>query len=139
MANQSTSNVKLNVDKGSVKLNFFQLIITNIIKSIVGVILSPKVVFIFLINYNIIYGPDVKFNDSVDFIKKCKNLFKQIIKRISGLIIKILLSIALQKIAKLVGDAVAKKNTEKIKNKKSQLLSLVGVSQDILRTIKGLT
>jgi hypothetical protein len=105
----------------------------------VGVILSPKVVFIFLINYNIIYGPDVKFNDSVDFIKKCKNLFKQIIKRISGLIIKILLSIALQKIAKLVGDAVAKKNTEKIKNKKSQLLSLVGVSQDILRTIKGLT
>jgi hypothetical protein len=139
MANQSTSNVKLNVDKGSVKLNFFQLIITNIIKSIVGVILSPKVVFIFLINYNIIYGPDVKFNDSVDFIKKCKNLFKQIIKRISGLIIKILLSIALQKIAKLVGDAIAKKNTEKIKNKKSQLLSLVGVSQDILRTIKGLT
>ena len=138
MANDSAKNVKVNVDRGSVKLNFIQLLITNLIKAIVGVVLSPKIVMIFLLNYKIVYGPDAKFGDAIDFIKKNKKLFKQIIKRIAGMVIRILLAIALQKIAKLVGDAVMKKNTEKLKNKKSQLLSLVGIPQDALRAIKGL-
>jgi hypothetical protein len=138
MANETTKNVRAKVDKGSVKLNFIQSIITNLIKAIVGIVLSPKIVFIFLINYKIVYGPDANFKDAIDFIKKNKNLFKQIIKRIAGLIIKILLAIALQKIAKLVGDAMVEKNIEKTKNKKSQLLSLVGVPQAALRAIKGL-
>lgn len=138
MANDTTKNVKVNVDRGSVKLNFIQLLITNLIKAIVGIVLSPKIVMIFLINYKIVYGPDAKFRDAIDFIKKNEKLFKQIMKRIAGLIIRILLAIALQKIAKLVGDAVMKKNTEKLKNKKSQLLSLVGIPQDALRAIKGL-
>ena len=138
MASESSKNVSAKLDKGSVKLNFIQLMITNLIKAIVGIVLSPKIVMIFLINYKIVYGPDAKFGDAVDFIKKNKKLFKQIMKRIAGLVIKILLAIALQKIAKLVGDAVMKKNIEKNKNKKTQLLSLVGVPQSALRAIKGL-
>lgn len=138
MANDSTKKLKFTSDKGSVKLNFIQLLITNLIKAIVGIVLSPKIVIIFLINFKIVYGPDAKFADAIDFIKKNKKLFKQIMKRIAGLVIRILLAIALQKITKLVGDAMIKKNIEKNKNKKAQLLSLVGVPQDALRAIKGL-
>jgi hypothetical protein len=138
MANESARDVKLIKDKGSVKLNFIQLLITNLIKAIVGIVLSPKIVMIFLINYKIIYGPTATYGDAIDFIKKNKKLFKQIMKRIAGMIIKILLAIALQKIAKLVGDAMIEKNIEKNKNKKTQLLSLVGVPQEALRAIKGL-
>ncbi len=138
MAEDSSTKVKFKVDKGSVKLNFIQLLITNLIKAIVGIVLSPKIVMIFLINYKIVYGPTATFGDAVDFIKKNKKLFKQIIKRIAGLVIRILLAIALQKIAKLVGDAIIQKNIEKNKNKKAQLLSLVGIPQDALRAIKGL-
>jgi len=138
MANESARDVKLIKDKGSVKLNFIQLLITNLIKAIVGIVLSPKIVMIFLINYKIIYGPTATYGDAIDFIKKNKKLFKQIMKRIAGMIIKILLAIALQKIAKLVGDAMVEKNIEKNKNKKTQLLSLVGVPQEALRAIKGL-
>ena len=138
MANDSSRNVKVNVDKGSVKLNFIQLLITNLIKAIVGIVLSPKIVMIFLINYKIIYGPTATFGDAIDFIKKNRKLFNQIIKRIAGLIIRILLSIALQKITKLVAEAMVEKNVEKNKNKKAQLLSLVGVPQEALRMIKGL-
>ena len=138
MAEESSNNVKIVKDKGSVKLNFIQMIITNLIKAIVGIVLSPKIVMIFLINYKIVYGPDAKFRDAIDFIKKNKKLFKQIMKRIAGLIIRILLAIAIQKITKLVADAMFQKNIEKNKNRKSQLLSLVGVPPEALRAIKGL-
>ena len=138
MAEESSKNVKIVKDKGSVKLNFIQMIITNLIKAIVGIVLSPKIVMIFLINYKIVYGPDAKFADAIDFIKKNKKLFKQIMKRIAGLIIRILLAIAIQKITKLVAQAMIEKNIEKNKNRKSQLLSLVGVPPEALRAIKGL-
>jgi len=138
MASDSARNVKLTKDKGSVKLNFIQLLITNLIKAIVGIVLSPKIIMIFLINYKIIYGPTATFSDAIDFIKKNKKLFKQIIKKIAGMIIKILLAIAIQKITKLVADAMIEKNIEKNKNKKTQLLSLTGVPQEALRAIKGL-
>jgi hypothetical protein len=138
MAEESSKNVKIVKDKGSVKLNFIQMIITNLIKAIVGIVLSPKIVMIFLINYKIVYGPDAKFRDAIDFIKKNKKLFKQIMKRIAGLIIRILLAIAIQKITKLVAEAIAQKTIEKTKNRKSQLLSLVGVPPEALRAIKGL-
>jgi cbb3-type cytochrome oxidase cytochrome c subunit len=59
-------------------------------------------------------------------------------KRIAGLIIRILLAIAIQKITKLVAEAIAQKTIEKTKNRKSQLLSLVGVPPEALRAIKGL-
>ena len=137
MAEDSARNVKIKTDKGSVKLNFIQLIITNLIKAIVGIVLSPKIVIIFLVNFKIVYGPTATFHDAIDFIKKNKKLFKQIIKRIAGLIIKILLAIAIQKISKLVGDAMTAKNVEKNKNRKTQLLSLVGVPSEVLRIIKG--
>ena len=59
-------------------------------------------------------------------------------KKIAGMIIKILIAIALKKIAELVASGATKSQTEKSKNQVSQLLSLVGVSQQTLRLIKGL-
>lgn len=138
MANQTTANSNNMSDHMSIKLNFFQQIINNLIRAIVGIILSPKVVLIFLINYRIIYGPNAGFSGPIDFIKKNKNLMRSIMKRIAGLIIKILLAIALKKIAEMVADSTAKKQTEKAKNQLAQLLSLVGIPQETLRIIKGL-
>jgi len=104
----------------------------------VGIVLSPKIVMIFLINYKIVYGPSASYKNAVDFIKKNKKLFRLIIKRIAGMIIKILLAIAMKRITKLISDAVKEKAKEKIANKKTQMLSLVGVPQEVLRRIKGL-
>lgn len=138
MAEQTTTNSTNSSDHIAIKLNFFQEIIQTLIKAIVGVILSPKVVMIFMINYKIIYGPDATYSDGVDFIKKNKNLIKSITKSISAMIIKILLAIALKKIAELVADAAMKKQIEKGKTQLGQLLSLVGIPQDTLRIITGL-
>lgn len=139
MADQNTLNSTDTSDNVSIKLNFIQQIINNLIKAIIGVIISPKIAMIFLINYKIIYGPTATFGDAVDFIKKNKNLFNSIMKKISGMIIKILVSIALKNIALLVAETAAKRQNEKSKNQLSQLLSLIGIPQESLRVIKGLS
>ncbi len=94
---------------------------------------------VFLINYKIVYGPNAKYNDGIDFIKKNKKLFRSLMKGIAGLIIKILVVIALKNIAELVAAAVAKRQIEKSKSSLTQMLSLIGITQETLRLIKGLT
>lgn len=139
MADKNTKNSDDPTNKQTIKLNFIQNIIVNIIKSIINVVLSPKVIIFFLINFKIIYGPNAEFTDVMDFLKKNKQLIKQIIKKITGLIIELLLAIVLKQIAELVAKEQAKIQIDKAKNKIAQLLSLVGVPQEAIRVIKGLS
>ncbi len=139
MANETTQNSTNPVDNQTIKLNFIQQIIDTLIKAIVGVMLSPKVVMVFLINFKIIYGEQADFGDGIDFIYKNKELVRQVIKKITLMIVQYLVVIALKKIAELVAEAQIKKQKEKYTNRLSQLLSLTGVPQDAIRTIKGLT
>jgi hypothetical protein len=138
MADENTKNSNDPKDKSSIKLNFIQTIINTLIKTIVSVILSPKVILLFLVNFKIIYGESVSFDGPVDFLKKNKQLIKGIIKTITKLIIELLLAIVLKRIAELIAAEEAKKAIEKVKNKTAQLLSLVGVPQEAIRIIKGL-
>lgn len=138
MADRTTINSYTSVDNSSIKLNFVQQIITNLIKSIVRVVLSPKVILIFLINYKFVYGQNATYGDAVDFMKKNKNLFHGIIKRITESIIRQLLIIAMKRIAELIAAVVIEKEIERGKNQLAQMLSLVGVSTEVLRLIKDL-
>ena len=139
MANQNAVNSTNPSDQYSIKLNFIQQIIDNLIKSIVSVVLSPKVIMMFIVNYKIIYGSSATFTSPMDFMNKNKVLMHTIIKKISSVIIKLLLSIALKKIAELVASANAVKAKEKAKNHLAQILSLEGVPQQVLRIIQGLS
>jgi hypothetical protein len=123
-ANNAFSNVK-NMDKPSLKLNFTQQIFNFLTKGIVSSIISPRVIMIFLINLKIVYGQDAVYEDGVDFIKKNKNIFKAIIKEIVVMIIKILLAIALKKIAKLVADAMILRRIEKQMYRELQASGLI--------------
>lgn len=98
-------------------------------------ILSPKVIVVFILNFKIVYGPDATFTDGVDFIKKNKNLMSKIMKVIAEEIIKILLNIALKEIGVLVSSAMAKKQKEKGMLKLSQLQSLVGIPSNIIKKL----
>jgi hypothetical protein len=134
------SNFATNViDKKALKLNFIQELVNTLIKAIVNTILSPKVIILFLINFKIIYGPNATYSDPIDFLKKNKNFIHNITKRITSIIIKILLQIALKEIKKLVSDSLIKQQIDKNQANISQLLSLVGVPQDVLRLLKGLS
>jgi hypothetical protein len=138
MGNQIASSTTNETDKVSIKLNFIQQIINNIIKAIVSIIISAKVIMIFLVNYKIIYGQTATYDNPVDFLQKNKNLIHNITKRVGTLITKALLTLALKRIAQLVADATLVQETDKIKSNLAQLLSLFGVPQDTLRIISGL-
>lgn len=138
MANQNTLNSPNTTDHVSIKLNFIQEIINNLTKVVINIILSPKVVLIFLINFKIIYGQNATFGDGVDFLRKNRTLLNNIMKRISYMLIKVLLALVLKQVAIMVAEAASKKQIEKGKANLAQLLSLVGISQDTLRLIQGL-
>ena len=137
IADLSVRNVDNLTDAVSAKLNFIQEIINNLIKSIVNIILGPKVLLSFLMVYEIIYhsSQDFDFKDAVDFIKKNKKLMNEMMKITSEEIIKILLSIALKEINALVTESALEKQKEKLILKLAQLQSLVGVSETTIKNI----
>ena len=77
-------------------------------------------------------------NAEIDFLKKNKNLVRAVTKRIAGIIISALLKAVLKKITELVTDAIRKRLEDKAKSNLKQLLSLIGVPQDVIQKIKNL-
>lgn len=138
IGNQIASATSNSTDKENIKLNFIQQIINNIIKAIVSILISAKVIMIFLVNYKIIYGTSSTYDNPIDFLQKNKNLIHNITKRVGTLITKALLNLALKRIAQLVADAALVQETDKVKGSLAQLLSLIGIPQDTLRIISGL-
>lgn len=135
MANASAENVPSLTDVQTVKLDFIQKIINNLIKGIISILLSPKIILSFIINYKIVYGPDATFTDAIDFIKKNKNLMDSIMKAISEEIISILMAIALKEITKLTAAELIKRQKEKNTNRIAQLQTLVGVPLNQIKSL----
>lgn len=135
MANLSAINVPKIPDIPTVKLDFIQQIINNLIKGIVSILLSPKVIFSFVINYKIVYGPTATFTDAIDFIKQNKNLMNSIMRSISEEIIAVLMAIAMKEIGKLTSAEFIKRQKEKAATKLAQQQSLVGVPSDKVKKI----
>ncbi len=138
MAEQNTVNSTNPVDDTAIKLDFIQKMLETLIKSISSSIISPKIVFIFLINLKIVYGQSQGYDDAIDFIKLSRNLFKTIIKKITKKLMQELIKVVLKYVGELTALMAVKRLVEKSNDRKSQLLSLVGVPQDVLRVIKGL-
>jgi hypothetical protein len=139
MAEQNTINSENKSDDTSIKLNFIEQIITTLIKAIATSVISPKIVFIFLINIKIVYGQSKDYADAVDFIKISRNLFKSIIKKIIKRFSEELLKVVLKHVSELTSTAATKRLIEKAKDYQAQILSLNGVSPEAVRTIKGLS
>lgn len=136
LADASAENVR-EQDKLSVKINFIEDMLKKLMTAIINIVLSPKLILIFALNHQIIYGEG--FEDVQDFMKKNKWLMTLVLESVRDLITSILLAKALKEIKKLVADNLIKIQIEKIKAKKAQLLSLTGVPLEKLRKISGLT
>jgi hypothetical protein len=138
MAENLADQTPNNDDKQTVKISFVGDMIKALIKSVANILISPKIIIIFLINFKIVFGLDAEYTNAKDFIKKNRVLFTSVFKDITQIIVKILMNYALREVTRLAGDAALVKLYEKTQNRKQQLLSLVGVSQEALRKIKGL-
>ena len=95
MAEQNTVNSDNPEDDTAIKLDFIQKVIDTIIKAIASAIISPKIIFIFLINFKIVYGESEEYADAIDFMKLSRNLFKTIIKKITEKFMKEMMKVVL--------------------------------------------
>lgn len=138
MADNLSNQVPNDQDRQTIKASFITELIKNIIKAISSVMLSPKIIIIFLINFKIIFGITSDFSGPIDFIKKNRALFENMFTEIKEIIVKSLMTIAMKQLTKLAGDAATIKLKEKVDNKKQQLLSLIGLPQEVIRQIKNL-
>lgn len=138
MANKVTQNVPM-IDKPSVKNNFITNLVKSMAKSIFNVILSPKLISVYTINYQILYGQNEKYDGVIDFVKKNKNLVRSLGKTILDFIIKMLLTLVLKYISVKLSKKFSEDEIEKGKNYVSQILSLVGVPPMIIRQIQGIS
>lgn len=120
-------------NKYNVKLNFFSELIRAITKSMVSTLFSPKILTSFLVNYKITQGNNAEFDSIEELMKLLKNLIKEIIDIIKGVIISSLLEIAMKEIKSLQSQVTSKILRELASNELKVLLSLTGVPQDIIR------
>jgi hypothetical protein len=138
MSFDTTKNVKNPIDNSTVKFDFVKEILKNINKSIVNKVMLPNVILLFMVNYKIVYGADSEYGDSVDFLKKNKNLINRIVKNIGTEIVTILVNIALKYIQTLVAAKIAKKLKEKYTLNSAQILSLTGVAKSQLQNLTNI-
>jgi hypothetical protein len=75
MSDNLASQTPNSEDKQTIKISFAIDMIRNLIKSLANILISPKIIIIFLINFKILYGPTAEYTDAKDFIKKNKKLF----------------------------------------------------------------
>lgn len=137
LGQQSASNVD-DKDKLTVEFNLLDEIIQKLHVSIVNLILSPKVLLIFAINYRIINGPNATFNGLDDFIEKNRSMIEDVVKTVRDEIVKELMNEVLKQISQLLQAKIQAILTEKVNNQKAQLASLIGIPQEIIRQINDL-
>lgn len=131
-SNASTINVP------TVKLDFILELIKNFMKSIINIIISPKLVSIFAVNFKIMYGQSSEYSGPIDFMKKNKNLIVAMSKTVLEQIVKMLLTLALKYISIKLAKKYKEDTIEQSKNYVAQILTLIGVPTEIIRQIQGL-
>jgi hypothetical protein len=133
---QASNAATINVP--TVKLDFILELIKNFMKSIINIVISPKLVTLFIVNFKILYGQLSEYDGPIDFMKKNKNLIVDISKTILEQVIKMLLALVLKHITIKLAKKYADDTIEKAKNYIAQILTLIGISPDIIRQIQGL-
>jgi len=136
LADASAENAQ-EQDKLSVKINFIEDMLKQLMTAIINAVLSPKLIVIFALNHQIMYGEG--FDNIQDFMKKNKWLITLVLESVRDVITSILLAKVLKEIKKLVAENMIKIQIEKIKATKAQLLSLTGTKLETLRKVSGLT
>lgn len=139
--NLSTKAMGLQVDPidlSNLKMNFILDMIKNYATSLVSYIISPKLLVVFAINHQLIYGQGSVYKDGLDFLEKNKNMLKPIFDAIKKMVIKKILTLIIKELTikleiKIVEDAI-----EKNKAYVKQLKVLNGVSKAVNLIISSL-
>lgn len=126
-------------DQQQFNLNFFASLFRAILKALVNIVLSPKVLFV-LITYFKIVNLSVGFKNFKDFLNDFKQFIIDLVRKtLMPLLIDFLLKLVIKYVTKLVAEDQANRALEFIRNQQSQILSLVGIPQQIRDVLNKLS
>jgi hypothetical protein len=135
ISNDVVSNIP-EIDKYTVKLDFIQDIVKNIMRTIGSILLSPKITTILALNFQIIHGQ--VFENPIDFIVNNKHFMKTVFNGIRETILQIILAKTLKEINELALKSLSETQSEKIKSTKATIASLVGVPFEVTQMMSGI-
>jgi len=130
--NLSTKAIGLQVDPidlSNLKMNFILDMIKNYATSLVSYILSPKLLVVFAINHQLIYGKGTVYKDGIDFLQKNKNMLKPIFNAIKKIIIKKILALIIKKLSAKLSQKIMDDAIEKNKSYVKQINILNGLTK----------
>ena len=120
-----------NVNKGTIKNNFFIEIIKKLQLIFMSTIITPEFISVFAINHQIIYGKGSSYDGPIDFIRKNKKLVTDISLIVLDMLLR-LLNLVLLYITIRLKQKFADDEIEKAKNYVIALLSYTGVPPEII-------
>ena len=119
-------------------MNFILDMIKNYATSLISYIISPKLLVVFAINHQLIYGQGTQYKDGLDFLEKNKNMLKPIFDAIKKMIIKKIVTLIIQKLSIKIGEKIKDDTIEKNKNYVRQLNILNGITKSVKLIISSL-
>jgi len=129
-----SSQATQNLDDGSQtygSLDFFEQLFKAIIQALANVVFAPKIMFLFVTYFKIV-SSTIGFKDFNDFLEQNRQFIIEIIRdAILPLILEFLLKLVIKYILKLIAEDQIDRLLEMVKNQQLQLLSLVGIPQNI--------
>jgi len=116
------------IDIKNIQFNFIKDLIRNLPLSTINFMVSPRVMVLFALNHQILYGKGSTYEDIIDFVKKNSNTFKSISKTIFNTYIKFLLNLLIQRLSDKIAKKIIDDKIEKNKSYINQLKLLSGAN-----------
>lgn len=130
--NLATKAIGVNIDPldfSNLRMNFILDMIKNYATSLVSYIISPKLLVVFAINHQLIYGQGKQYKDGIDFLEKNKNMLKPIFDAIKKTIIQMIIRLIIKKLSAKIGEKIKDDAIEKNKAYLTQLKVLNGITK----------
>lgn len=137
LANQATDGLDETSQEFG-KLDFFEQLFKGIIQGLTNVVFAPKIMFLFVTYFKIVSN-SIGFVDFKDFLQQNRQFIIDIIRdAILPLITEFLLKLVIKYVTQLAIQDQVERFKEVAKNQQLQILSLVGVPQEIRDLIASL-
>ena len=130
--NLATKAIGVNIDPidfSNLRMNFILDMIKNYATSLVSYIISPKLLVVFAINHQLIYGQGTQYKDGIDFLEKNKNMLKPIFDAIKKMVIKMIIRLIIKKLSAKIAEKIKDDEIEKNKSYLAQLKVLNGITK----------
>ena len=116
------------IDIKNIQFNFIKDMLRNLPLSVINFMVSPKLMVLFALNHQILYGKGSTYKDVTDFVKKNSNTFKSISKTIYNTFIKFLLNLIIQRLSDKISKKIIDDAIEKNRSYTTQLRLLTGLN-----------